>query len=364
MKVLPNTFTTRPLQKIAVSAALFVAAWSTQKVSAQEMPTPSAPSTATKVLKTTTQAITSPNRIGFIISPPQVELSGKPGEVLQVSLKVKNVSDQTQTFRSETFDYIVGADGSTPQEVSENVPNRWSAKRWITLSPSTAVIPANISQTITALIQIPADALPGGHYAMVLHTPNVAEKSEKKNVATVESRAGTLLYITVAGDIREEAFINNIKAPTWVEYGPVEVSYKVDNQSDVHIAPSASMTVRDMFGRVMAINKIPEKNIFPYLSKEFQSTYDAFWGFGRYTATIEAAYGKSGKLAKGVVQFWILPYRLILALLVGSFSLLAILIAIRRHIQHRNSLQTKQIEVLEERIRELEGRNTERKKRE
>lgn len=360
---------TRPKAKnlfiLGVSGALATLIWLHPRVRAQEMPTPAemSPVSAPATSRPTPTPLPDPEQISFIISPPRAELTGKPGETLQVTLKVKNVTDRTQTFRSSAVDYIVGPDGKTPQEVGENMSSRWSAEQWISLSPESLRIPANSSQTIQALIQIPQDALPGGRYAMVLHSP-VAETAQKeKSVSAIEARSGTLLYLTVAGDIREEAFVQNLKAPRWVENGPVQISYDIDNQSDIHITPQTKVTVRDLFGRVMTENRVPPQNIFPYLSRNFQTTYDSFWGFGPYTATIEAAYGNSGKIAKGMIQFWMFPYRLLLAVFVGLSSALAILIAIRRHILHRNNVQTQQIEILEERIRELEGRNQERKRR-
>lgn len=359
--ILPKLQTKKTISLLGASSLILCSIWGAQRVSAQHaMPSASTP-TSTVINMFDAPA---PERISFIISPPRMELSGKPGETLQVSLKVKNITDQTQTFRSEVFDYVVGQDGSTPQEVSETVPNRWSAKKWMTITPSTTAIPSNGTQTVTALIQIPEDALPGGHYAMVLHSPVVPTSAGFKSAATVESRSGTLLYITVAGSIREEAFVNNVKAPKWVEYGPVAITYSVDNQSDLHIAPQSTLTVRDVFGRIMSVTKVPTKNIFPYLSKDFETSYENFLGIGPFSATIEAAYGNSGKIARGVTQFWMFPYRLFLSAVVLLSSLTAILISIRRHIQHRNNAQTQQIEILEERIKELEGRNKERRRRE
>ena len=366
MPTLPNT--TRKIVFATLSFALVTSIWTTNRVRAQEMTdTPVAPTMAPKVTPfkplSTEKPSIEPEKLTFIITPPRVELAGKPGETLQTTLKIKNVSNKAQTFRSEAFDFIVAEDGKTPMQVSEKVSGRWSASTWMTVSPTSINIPANGNEEITVLIQIPGDALAGGHYAMVLHTPVASSKAVKKSgdaASGIDARAGSLFYLTVAGDIHEEAFIRNFKAPTWVEFGPVDFSYSVENQSDIHITPQATVTVRDIFGRVMTKERVSAENIFPYLSRDFQATWDIFWGIGPYTATVEASYGSQGKIARAVTQFWIIPYRVLLAVIVAGASLTAVLIAIRRHLHHRNGLQSQQIEILEERIRELEGRNTER----
>jgi uncharacterized integral membrane protein len=52
--------------------------------------------------------------------------------------------------------------------------------------------------------------------------------------------------------------------------------------------------------------------------------------------------------------FWMFPTRVVLAILVIVMTLIAVAIVIRRHLDHRNNAKSKQIEVLEDRIRELE----------
>jgi hypothetical protein len=99
---------------------------------------------------------------------------------------------------------------------------------------------------------------------------------------------------------------------------------------------------------------VTPQNVFPYTKRHFEKQSEKIWGLGPYTAILTSAYGTSGKTVSSVLTFWMIPYRLILAALVVLFSLIAIVISIRRHLLHRNDVKTQHIEILEERIKELE----------
>lgn len=301
------------------------------------------------------------SEINFITSPPRLELKGKPGDTLQTMVKLKNVTESEQMYTTQALDFIVGEDGFTPIPVTEKVSGRWSAASWMSMSPAESRLPKNGQQEIDVIIQIPQDALPGGHYAMITQSLKQADEATQvgetveKTAAVITPRVGTLVYITVEGDTHEEAFIRDFSAPTWVEFGPVDFTYVVENQSDIHIAPQATITIKNIFGQTKDVITVDSTNIFPLTNRSFDATWETFWGFGPYTANLDVAYGSKGNTVSVGRLFWVIPYRILLAIFVVLFSFIAILISMRRHIAHRNDLKTKQIEVLEEKVRELES---------
>jgi hypothetical protein len=298
--------------------------------------------------------------------PPRTDLIKiKPGETVQLAIQIRNVSNRTQQVSSHAQDFVIDKDGKTPLPVSaeEAAPLRWSLAKWITLSPAQRTVGPNELVQYDMVIQAPADALPGGHYAMVLHYPTPASArtgggtdTAQLSASEVSPRVGTLVYVEVAGDVKEEAFIRNFKAPTWVEYGPVEMSYEIENLSDIHITPQSSIKIKNIFGLPSETIAVEPLNIFPYSTRSFTATFDQVWGLGPYTAELTVPYGNTGKMVQASILFWIIPYRLILAALVILFSILAIIIVIRKHLAHKNDVKSQQIEILEERIKELEKR--------
>ncbi|HZZ98716.1 MAG TPA: hypothetical protein VFG51_02165 [Candidatus Saccharimonadia bacterium] len=362
--ILPNLKNAKIKISTSVLAGVVLISVATKITFAQASPAPKAsPSTTAVKLPVSdaaSVAVSNPNTISFITSPPQIELSGKPGDTLQTQVKLKNVTEAEQTYSTQAIDFIIAEDGFTPIPVTEKVSGRWSAASWMTMSPTESRLAKNAEKLIDVVIQIPQNALPGGHYAMI--TESLKQPSEQTQInqtlneteAVVTPRVGTLVYITVQGNIHEEAFVRDFRAPRWLEFGPVNFGYTIENQSDIHIAPKATITVKNIFGITKEVIEVPTKNIFPLSNRQFEAVWNTFWGFGPYTASLDVAYGTQGRTFHTALIVWIIPYRILLAIAVVVFSLLAIWISIRRHIMHRNDIKTKQIEVLEEKVRSLE----------
>ncbi len=252
---------------------------------------------------------------------------------------------------------LVSEDGKTPYPITavEEADNRWAMASWITLSPNQHTLQPQELAELTALIEVPEDALPGGHYAMVVHQPVFGATAAEKQAATgIAQQTGTLIYLIVDGPINEEAFVRNFTFPTLSEYGPVPFSFSVENRSDVHIRPRTSVTITNMLGNTVGKIDVEPSNIFPFSTRDFSGEWDRTWGLGRYTATLVMSFGSQGSLVTTHTTFWLLPLKLILAVLVLLLSLIVVTIAVRRHLIHRRQELERRNAQLEDRVHELE----------
>lgn len=353
-----------PLAIISVLSVVVASTYAGQHVFAQQPSQQASPAKQAQVQQEVSSDLNlaSESLVMTAIPPRTDVLEIKPGETIQTSVQLKNVSGKTQTVGSQVKDFIIDKDGRTPIPVTatEAAPLRWSLASWVTISPSTRTIAPNEIAQFDVVIRAPANALPGGHYAMIVHSPvSEAVKAAKagrklQSASAVSPQVGTLVYVKVPGDIHEEAFIRSFQAPSWMEFGPVPMSYLVENLSDIHISPQASIEVKNIFGMTKEKIVIEPLNIFPYSTRQFSAQFDNTWGFGPYTAHLTVPFGTSGKIVSSSIVFWMFPYRIVLSVLVLFFVILALYIVIKRHIDHRNDVKTHHIEVLEERIRELE----------
>ncbi len=296
-----------------------------------------------------------PPRLGEDMS-----LKAKPGEKLQTSVRVRNSSSEKMTVKSIAQDFIVETNGETPIPVNENISNRWSLASWLILTPSVQEVEPGDIATINVIIEIPDDALPGGHYAMITHQPHSGSadlpESEfaPKSAATLQQRVGTLLYVTVDGPINEAAFIRELTFPRFSEYGPIPFKFTVDNQSDIHIRPQIGIEIYNLFGKKVETLEITSKNIFPFIARDFEGEWDRIWGFGPYTAKAVMSYGSTGQIAIASQTFWLLPITLLMAILIVLLVIVAIIIVIRRHLHHRSDDQQAKIEMLQSKVSQLE----------
>ena len=292
--------------------------------------------------------------------PPRLGDEGslklKPGETTQIELRVRNSSNSPITINSEAIDFIVGEDGTTPVPLDnlDTSDSRWSLSTWLTIAPQEQILEPNQTTGLAVVITIPEDALPGGHYAMVAHTPATSGNLDNSGSATgVNQRVGTLLYVIVDGPINEAAFIRDFNFTDFLEFGPVPFSFAVENESDVHIRPQMNIDIYNLFGKKVSSIQPGTKNIFPYESRSFSGEWEQIWGTGPYTAKLTMSFGQQGAVVIARTSFWLLPVKLLIAIITLIGVLIIAGISIRRHIIHRKTDQAARIQELESQVNEL-----------
>ncbi len=286
----------------------------------------------------------------------------QPGEKTQIQLRVKNATNQSVSILSQAADFIIAEDGETPMPVTDTTSNRWSLASWLVIAPNSQVVGPNETVGLTVLVEVPEDALPGGHYAMITHEPvsnsgqallsDVTE--DQDSASAVSQKVGSLIYLTVEGPINEEAYIRSFQFRNFSEYGPVPFSFLVENQSDIHIRPQIGVEIFNVFGQKIDSLTVESKNVFPFMNRQFDGQWERIWGWGYYTAKITMSFGDQGSVVMATTSFWLLPIKILLALLITLLTIIAMGITIRRHLLHRNAQNKERIELLEKKLTNLQ----------
>lgn len=306
------------------------------------------------------QEIPTQNNISLTAIPPRLgednSLKALPGEKLQVQVRIRNISEETVKVVTSSKDFITAEDGETPIAVDDTTSNRWSLASWLTITPTENIIGSNETVGLNVLIEIPEDALPGGHYAMILHQPNNGSGNfqlDSGSQSSINQRVGTLLYVIVDGAINEEAYIRNFKFPKFTEYGPVPFSYTIENGSDIHIAPQMNVEIFNLLNQKVDDIQINSKNVFPLTNRDFNGEWKRIWGFGFYKARLTTSFGTSGAVVIANTSFWLLPIKLVIALIVSLLTIIILFISIKRHLNHRRDQDKNKIAELEGQIQEM-----------
>ncbi len=299
------------------------------------------------------------NAQGLTAIPPRLEITAKPGQVLTKEIKIRNESKNEKTISTSIRDFIVTDDLGTPLQIenTDQSMNRWTAASWIQISPTNLKLKPGETKSLVLTVITPDNALPGGHYAMVLHTPN-NDLSLSQSGASVQTNVGTLVYITVPGDITQNASIKEFSAPKFSEYGPIDFKTIITNLSDIHITPAGAINVYNTFGLKNAQINLDNTNIFPSTSREFTSTLNRKLMFGRYKAQINAAYGTAGQLLTATIFFWVIPYKLI-ALLLAIIIIIFLLLKLKK--KNPSLSETPKVEELEKELEDLKKKYQDRK---
>ncbi len=192
-------------------------------------------------------------------------------------------------------------------------------------------------------IRVPADAAPGGYYAVVRFT--ASPPGLDGTGVSLSASLGTLILLRVNGDAKEAMKIEEFSATKngekkWLfESAPITFLTRVKNQGSSHEQPSGQAAIKDIFGNPVAnVNiNLTQSNILPGSIRRFEQPLDSSTIgnrilFGRYTADLKLSYGTQGQTLTSSTSFWVIPYRLIgFALILIVIAIIIIRIALKRY---------------------------------
>lgn len=269
---------------------------------------------------------------GLQVSPPRVELNVKRGQPPYiVDINVMNVTSSTLSYQPVIEDFRAVDETGTPGlMIDESLDETSSLRYWIQDMDAFTLKPKE-SRDLKVVVNVPDDAQPGGHYGAIVF--NGTEPAVESNGVGVSANTGVILLVRVDGAVDEDATLASFFASkdgnqsSFFEYGPVDLSTRIENSGSVHVKPFGTITVKDMFGNTVKTIDFNDEgsNVLPNSIRRFDDGYDGGFMFGLYTADLALGYGTKGHTIIGSTSFWVIPYRLILAILLALMTLLYVI---------------------------------------
>jgi hypothetical protein len=274
------------------------------------------------------------NGQAFSISPPVLELKGNPGQTITASVKLTNVSDGELIMRAEFNDFGAKNETGDPKILfDDNQNTTYSLKNWLS-APSPFNMQSKETKTLTFPIHIPNNAEPGGHYAVIRFT---GTSPRLENGVALSASIGSLVLLEVSGNIKEDASVVEFQSATprfaegsFFENGPIGFIARIKNNGNVHIKPTGTIEVKNVFGAIVTTIRVngdptdtknPPKSILPQSIRRFEQTMSEQWMIGPYTAALRLNYGQGQKQLASTISFWVVPYKLIAVVLVVIIGL-------------------------------------------
>jgi len=264
------------------------------------------------------------------LSPPTFELLANPGDSLENVIRVTNPNDRPLTVVVERRNFTAlgeeGSVGLTAEETS------FSLASWITVTPAEAEIPAKSDRNFTFRTRIPLNAEPGGHFGSIIF--KIGGAAPPQTGAAVSQELGALVLLRVAGETEEKASLESFSAEKdFLEYGPVGFAVRVRNEGNVHLKPTGTITISNLFGKEVAQLEIEPRNVLPEAVRRLSATWDQRLLLGRYTATASLTYGNQGQILTASTTFFGFPYKVGGAILAGLIILGGIIYRARARIR-------------------------------
>lgn len=275
------------------------------------------------------------NVAGVIISPPLKEREMKAGTSYSDIIRVTNpnaTADLRVMISVEDF-IAEGEEGKQAFLNPDDNTSRYSLGKWINIGKE-LTLKANETKEIRYAIAVPENAEPGGHYGVIFFSPSLIKKGQPVTGSGVMAvpKVGGLILLTVPGDIAyggniiefetdRKLFLNNENL--------IKFLTRFENQSTVHVKVQGDIVVKNILGREVAKIKVNEtsRNTLPESISRFNNEWKKKYGFLRYSAAVNLAFGKN-QIATGDLTFWIIPWKLVLIVLV----ILILLIWILKHL--------------------------------
>lgn len=270
------------------------------------------------------------------IFSPVVQLEADPGENVRGVVKIYNeeASDAALAASFESFE----ATGETGQPAFIPPQEKNSFLSWFTIDQDSVVLKPQQAIIVPFTVAVPSNATPGGYYAAIFWQ-TVNNNGGPNSRVGVDSKIGTLVFLTVKGDAKELGMLEDFQVlgGDWQWQQPISFNIRFSNQGNIHLQPIGNIELAGWFGhKKIAIND-EQGYVLPGSVRNFELSYGGFqavrenwwrqfwdgtiseidnFAFGPITAKLTLHYGSHGQEATAMVNFWYVPLRL-LSLLVG-----------------------------------------------
>jgi len=267
----------------------------------------------------------------IILGPTKTEFFLDPGETATKEIMITNRTGQTLRFQIEIEDFVGSRDPSQSIVLLGDQKGPYSLKDWLVPEIKEFTLEHGQRIYLPIKISIPQDAEPGGRYGAVFAAalppdPMTEEQKEAaKGQVGIVSRAGSLFFVKVKGDVTEEGYLKSLSTKNYYEKGPINFQLLFENNGSIHLVPYGIIEIFNILGK-----KIDEIEIDPYFAmpdslRLREISWDKDLLFGKYTALASINRGYQDIIDQKQIEFWVIPWKIVLTGIFGLFLLIFLL---------------------------------------
>jgi hypothetical protein len=251
----------------------------------------------------------------FTVGPARLLLEIPAGEERVVELQLTNREGQMAAFDLSTEDFDADPERQgTPTFYSSDMEGSFPARTWIEPELDRLELRHAERAFIRVTVRVPADAEPGDHQAAVIVTRDV--ESQPVSGFTIVSRVAALFIITVPGDIVQEGYVDNLRPRHYINwFFPVNLELSARNQGTVHMIPTGSIQIRNIFGITVDDLLVNDWVILRNSSRVRDFDWRPLFALGYYRAVTDLTVFSNRPLQPVSTGFWVIPLLPVLILL-------------------------------------------------
>lgn len=232
-----------------------------------------------------TRAAEVDQEIGLSLRPAIMDLAADPGETISATILLQNISQTPVSVE-------IGAQSLIPNDpdIDQSKRKDVDASTWLIGKGKQFLLDVGEQRPVDVQFLVPQDAGPGGHYAMVTFTTSSIQQQTAAGSAVTPSLT-SLALINVAGDIVEEANVEELNAPLLIFGEDQTFSFNIANTGNVHILPTASARIYDRSDQLVETIPIPPQLILPNTTKQYEIQWSTDGRVGVHRIEIDLSYG-------------------------------------------------------------------------
>jgi len=293
-------------------------------------------------------AYSAPYAQAISVTPAVIDVRVAASERNDFSFLVTNDEKETISYAFSIQKFVPQGESGQPNFLPPSDTS--GLPDWLFLDAPSITLRPGESRMIPVSLRVPNDASSGGHYAAIFLTQTTLNSAIGQNITAIP-RIGVLVFATIDGSIIEKAVLNDFSIErSSVSHLPITFRATLENRGNVHITPSVSVEVQNMFGKTVALLDANEEKgrILPSSARRFSAVWQKSsvdqgaslfhhlqeewrnWGFGFYKAKILSSI-KSGPLEIKHVSFQVWPWRTMLLVV----AVMTLLIAVYRSLRNK-----------------------------
>jgi len=286
----------------------------------------------------TASAVTSKNNSASTlkISPVRSDISVNAGTSKTVEVTVTNLTDADIAVQPFENDFIAKGEDGTPALILDDnqyAPTH-SLKRFM-VPLGVVNVPAKKAAVVKVVINVPKTAQPGGYFGAIRFAPaNPASGGQVDLSASVAS----LMLLTVPGPMTEKLNLTdysvqqNGKSGTYFQNpNNLAFSFRFENKGSVQEAPFGNISVKngDKVVYTHEFNaETPRDMVLPDSARRWTVPLKNIGTFGYYTVEGTLTYGSKNETVNVKQSFWVIPFAMIIAGIVGILVLIGLIVGI------------------------------------
>jgi hypothetical protein len=293
----------------------------------------------------------------FVVAPHAVEATTLSPALLDISLQSGESAAYEITLYNESEESIV-LDGSIEKFVPRGEYGEVdilpfditdASINWIKLPTNSILLEPGATISVPVIVNIPTTADIGGYYLAVMWESSSGPLTAGNNTRIV-SRVGTLLLLTVDGDVKNSLELTSFSLEdpkNFYDSLPIEFSTRLRNTGNIHQRPEGSVVIKNFLGGTTEVIKFNSASgsILPQTNRIFQTTWGVDsdsglvniildqinnFNIGRFSAKIIVEYEEENRLISDEIYFWVFPWQVLLIIFVVVLLITLIVIKIKR----------------------------------